>query len=410
MHYHTIVIGAGPAGLFAAQSIGKQNKNVLILEKNTQAGKKLLISGSGQCNFTHSGDIEAFFTRYGDQAKFLKKAFGNFTNQDAMQFFHKHGIGLDIRENGKVFPKSGKSQDVLDVLLLKCRKHNVQIKCNQAVKNISTYDKVFAIETTDGNRYFSNNVVVATGGMSYPHTGAQGDGYGFAESLGHTVVTPRPALTYVTTQEKEFAALSGIAVEHAQITVLRNQKQLKVREGSILFTHKGLSGPAILDSTRWIQQGDQLVVNFVYPSTFEQIRNQFTTSLDKCGKESILSYLRTLELPKSFCQLLCDLNKINAQTPCARIIKKERELLVASLTKRVFNISGLGGLHVAMVTAGGVSLKQVNPTTMESRKLSGLYFVGEVLDIDGDTGGYNIQAAFSTANLCAEHINIKNKR
>lgn len=409
MYYHTIVIGAGPSGLFAAQELGRHNQKVIVLEKNQGAGKKLLVSGSGQCNFTHSGSITEFFNRYGDHGKFIKKALTAFTNEDTIRFFENEGVATVTRENNKVFPKSSKSKDILDTLLLACRKNNVLIKYNQAVKLIKVYDDIFTLETEDGTRYFSNHVVIATGGKSFPHLGCTGDGYVFASSLGHTVVEPKPALTYVTTHERAFCELAGISFKNAHITLWHDQKKVTERIGSLLFTHKGLSGPVILDATRWIVPGDQVTVNYLYPLTYEMARERFAKEIPDRGKELVMNYLKAYDLPRSFCEVICQSLGIPLDQTSARLSKKEREELVAKLTKCEFNLSGTGGMHSAMVTAGGVALKQVNPTTMESRKQKGLYFVGEVLDVDGDTGGYNIQAAFSMGYLCAKSIN-KNKR
>lgn len=409
MHYHTIVIGAGPSGLFAAQELGKNNQKVLVLEKNDGAGKKLLVSGSGQCNFTHSGSITEFFNRYGEHGKFIKKALSTFTNEDTIRFFENEGLATETRENNKVFPKSSKSKDVLEVLLQSCRKNNVLIKYKQTVKLIKVYDDVFTIETEDGSRYFSDNLVIATGGKSFPHLGCTGDGYAFASSLGHTIVEPRPALTYVTTHERTFCELKGISFKGAHITVWHDKKKVVERVGSLLFTHKGLSGPVILDATRWITPGDQLTVNYLYPLGYEEVRTRFAKEIPQRGKESVVNYLKTYDLPRSFCEVICQSVGAPLDQICSRLSKEEREALVAKLTRCEFNLSGTGGMHSAMVTAGGVSLKQINPTTMESRKQKGLYFVGEVLDVDGDTGGYNMQAAFSTGYLCAQSI-IKNKR
>ncbi|MGL4736846.1 MAG: NAD(P)/FAD-dependent oxidoreductase [Cellulosilyticaceae bacterium] len=409
MHYHAIIIGAGPAGLFAAHKLGKQNKKVLLLERNSQAGKKLLLSGSGQCNFTHDADNSHFLEKYGDNSKFLKKALELLDSKGTMKFFETHGLRYQVMENGKVFPKSMKAQDVLGILLLQCKKQNVTTLYNQCVENISVYDNIFTIETADGNRYFGDQVIVATGGVSYPNTGSDGKGLELAKSLGHKVVEPKPALTYVTTHEKTFAAISGIAFQNAKVTLLRSQKKLKERVGSVLFTHKGLSGPAILDSSRWIQAGDELEVNYMYPKTYEEVKKTFAQEVPKRGTEEIGTFLRGQDLPKSFCAVICQAAGIDEHHVCARLSKAQRELLVKYLTKCTFSVSGLGGYHIAMATAGGVSLKDVNPTTMESRKQKGLYFIGEVLDIDGDTGGYNIQAAFSMGALCAKHIEAKSQ-
>ena len=407
MHYDVIVIGAGPAGLMAAGEVAQTGKKVLLLEKNKSAGKKLLISGSGQCNFTHDGDMSDFENRYGDHYKFLKKAFSVFTNKQTMDFFKRYGVGFEIRENKKVFPNTRKSQTILDALLTHCRKNQVTIMYESQVIEMSNCDNLFKVTTATHTTYLSQAVVVATGGCTYPVTGTTGDGYELAKMLGHTVVNPTPALTYVTTHEKDFAVLSGIAFPNASMKAFRQNtdKPLFERSGSLLFTHKGLSGPLILDSTRWIQAGDYLEVNFLNPQTFDSVKREFAEEITLRGKNQLITYLtKEKGLIKSFASLICTLASIDETIVCARLTKVQREELVRLLTKCRFNLSGLGGLHTAMVTAGGVSLKQVNPTTMESRKQPGLYFVGEVLDVDGDTGGYNIQAAFSMGYLCAQHI------
>ncbi len=403
--YDAIVIGSGPAGLMAAGEIGKGNKRVLLLEKNKVLGKKLLISGSGQCNFTHDGDIKDFETRYGDNVKFLKKAFQVFDNQDAKRFFEAYGIALTIRENKKVFPKTQKSETIRDALVAHCKKYGVTIRCEQEVVSISKALDGYTVHLTDGTTYTSQYVIVATGGNTYPITGSTGAGYAFAEQLGHRIITPKPALTYVTTHEKQFVPLSGIAFPHASMRAWREDKLLFERQGSLLFTHKGVSGPLVLDSTRWLRAGDKLEVNFMYPQTYQEVRDAFAQAIANRGKEHILTYLtKTCGLIKSFATVVCQESGISEQLTCAQVTKVQREALVNTLTRTSLSISGLGGNHVAMVTAGGVHLKEVNPTTMESRKHKGLYFIGEVLDIDGDTGGYNIQAAFSMAHVCAQHI------
>lgn len=410
MHYNTIVVGGGPAGLFAAQMLAREQKKVLLLERNATAGKKLLISGSGQCNYTHAGDIEHFLNCYGDQAKFLKKALMTFDNKRVIKFFQKVGIEPQIFPNGKVFPRSMKSQDILEALLLKCQKTNVIIQYNTLVNNISVYDDVFTVETSTGERYFSDQVVIATGGKSYPKTGSDGTGYSLAEKLGHSIIEPRPALTDIRIKENGFKVLAGLSTKQIEITVWRNQKKVISHVGDLLFTHKGLSGPAIIDSSRWIREGDTVTVNFLYPESFENIKSYFAQHLGKRGKEELITFLKQFKLPKNLYQVLCEHIEIDEHITCAQVSKKQREALVQCLAKCPFTVETLGGFHLAMVTAGGVRLKEVNPTTMESRKQKGLYFIGEVLDVDGNTGGYNIQAAFSMAYLCAESILKKNKK
>lgn len=404
MHYHTIIVGAGPAGLFAAQALGQHRKSVLVLERNHRAGRKLLISGAGQCNFTHAGPIEEFLDCYHDQAKFVKKALLSFTNKDTMHFFENMGVPYHVFSNNKVFPKSMKSEDVLGALLKACQMGNVQIEYGQTVSQISIYDGVYTIETEGGKRYFSDHVVIATGGKSYAQLGSDGKGYELAASLDHTIIEPRPALTDVRFKNNIYKVISGVSVQDVALSVWREGKKIHENRGDILFTHKGISGPVIINSSRWMKPGDTLMVNYLHPRTYEGVKREFSEALAHRGKEEVITFLKPLQLPKTLIQLLCEQIGLDEHTPCAQVNKKTREELVNALTRYTFTVDQLGGYHIAMVTAGGVHLKEVNPTTMESRKHKGLYFIGEVLDVDGITGGYNIQAAFSMGYLCAKHL------
>ncbi len=409
MHYHTIIIGAGPAGLFAAQHIGQQNKKVLLLERNEKAGKKLLISGSGQCNFTHKGDLNHYLTCYGDHAKFLRKSLSHFTYKDTIRFFGDLGVMHEVMPNGKVFPKSRQSHDVLEALIIACQKANVTIHYNRLVTNIVSYDSVFTVEIADGKRYFCDHVILATGGKSYPKTGSDGQGYSLATKLGHTITDLKPALTDVRTKEKIYSTLAGLSFQNVQMSLWREGKKIKEHTGDLLFTHKGLSGPVIIDTSRWILPNDELVINFLYPHKLEEVKADLAQNLASRGKEELITFLKRLHLPKSFCQLICQISHLDEHLPCAQLDRKSRETLVRLLAAHPFKVEVCGGFHLAMVTAGGVHLKEVNPSTLESRLQKGLYFIGEVLDIDGNTGGYNIQAAFSTAYICSEAI-LKNKK
>jgi len=410
MHYNTIVIGAGPAGLFVSQMLAKQNLKVLLLERNAKAGKKLLLSGGGQCNFTHVGAINHFFECYGDHAKFLKKALLTFDNQMCMDFFEKAGVDYHIFPNGKVFPRSMKSEDILNALLLNCQLANVEIKYNSTVEDVTAYDTMFTLETNQKQRYFCDHIVIATGGKSYPKTGSDGTSYILAENLGHSITQPKPSLTDIRVKDKRFTVLSGLSFEKVEITVWHANKKIISYQEDLLFTHKGLSGPAILNASRWMNKNDIITINFLYPKTYEQIKDYFTQYIDENGKEELITLLKRLKLPKSFCQVICEYINVDEHMLCAKLPKKMRETIIQVLTKCPFEIETLGGFHIAMATAGGISLKEVNPTTMESRKQKGLYFSGEVLDIDGNTGGYNLQAAFSTAYLCAQSITTKTQK
>ncbi len=404
MHYNTIIVGAGAAGLFAAQALAKKQQRVLLIERNSKAGKKLLISGAGQCNFTHAGEIEDFFTCYDDKIKFLKKALLYFDNKQTMTFFQNAGVAYQVLPNAKVFPKTMNSQDILNALLIACQKVNVEMKYNQLVERIDVYDSIFTVEVNSGERYFCNQLIMATGGKSYPQTGSDGKGYQLAQELGHTIIEPRPALTDVRLVERCFKDIAGLSVKQSEVTIWREQKKIRSYCGDLLFTHRGLSGPIILNSSRWMKAKDTLTINFLYPKSYEEIKAYFASEIPKRGKEELITFLKQLLLPKNLYQALCSYMDIDMHQSCAELPKKQREALVNILTRCPLHIEELGDFHIAMVTTGGVHLKEVNPTTLESRIQKGLYFIGEVLDFDGDTGGYNLQAAFSTAALCAKSI------
>ena len=407
MHYNTIIIGAGPAGLFAAQALGKLKKSVLILERNRKAGRKLLVSGAGQCNFTHAGDVSELLPAYYEKAKFVKKALMTYDNKQVMHFFEKAGVPYQIMPSQKVFPKSMKSEDIRSALMRMCQKNGVDIIYDALCEEISVYDGIFTVETADGKRYFSDHVVIATGGKSYSQLGSDGKGYELAKSFGHDIIDPRPALTDVRLLNNPYKEISGVSVQNIGLTIWREQKKIMADTGDLLFTHKGISGPAIINNSRWMKKGDRLTVNFLYPKTYESFRKELIDSLSIRGKEEIQTFLKQYNLPRHLLLKLCELIDLDVHTACAQVSKEKREALVKQLTRCPFDIHELGGFHIAMVTTGGVNTKEVNPTTMESRKQKGLYFIGEVLDIDAKTGGYNIQAAFSMGNLCAQHIGKK---
>ena len=268
--YDIIIIGAGPAGLFAAINCD-ETKNILILEKNESPGKKLLMSGSGKCNITNSGNIEDFFVHYGDNGRFLQTALMEFTNSDLIEFLAKRGLEVFTDDNGKVFPVSENAGDVLAILLNECRKKNIKISTNAAVLNIEKNDDKFKI-LSKNNEYTCKKLIIATGGKSYPLSGSTGDGYNFANQLGHTIIPPKPALTPVYIKDYKLSFLSGVSLINKEINLYRNNKKLKSHRGDIGFTHTGLSGPGILDFSRFIEPEDLLRINLIN-LTQENFRN-----------------------------------------------------------------------------------------------------------------------------------------
>ena len=400
MIYDVIVIGAGPAGLFSAANI--ENKKVLIIEKNKRPGRKLLLTGAGQCNYTNNCAINEFFDRYGDKGRFIKPALYNFTNQETIDFFKKRGLRSIIREDDKVFPSSLKAIDVLNVLIDSV--NHAQMLLNTRVERVS-YDadkKLFYIKT-HAFAYAAYNLIIATGGKSYPDTGSTGAGYEFAASLGHSVVEPKPALTPIYVENYQFGELSGVSFKNIKLSLFKNNKKTKEFAGDFLFTHINISGPVIINNSRYMEAGDIIKINFTAFSNEDDFRSFFESLIQ--SKTSIKTALKDLALPRRFVEKALEICGIDENLPCSQLSKIQRNSLIQMFSAHPMKIIKLGDYNIAMVTKGGVSTSEVNSKTMESKKIPGLYFTGEVLDYDGDTGGFNIQAAFSTAKLAADAIN-----
>ncbi|OOB80071.1 MAG: hypothetical protein BEN19_06870 [Epulopiscium sp. Nuni2H_MBin003] len=405
MFYKAIVIGTGPSGLFVANCLSSTGINTLLLEKNKKLGRKLLASGSGQCNLTNSGNIESFFDKYGDNNNFIKNALLKFTNNDTLEFFKSLNVELEITQAGKVFPKNRDSTEILDALVKSNKLNGTHIKSGVNIDKILEYDGIFYISFTTGESYTTENLIIATGGVTYPHLGTDGFGHKIALQFGHTITEINPALTNIITQEDAYKTISGVSFDNVSMTIWRDNKKVKTTQGDLLFTHKGVSGPVILNSSRWIRKGDVLkfnLVNQLYEDVTKILEQDFRTY----GKEQIITYIKRFNLPKSFVQVMFSQLNIDYSINCASISKGQRKNLALFLTHMPLTVKKLGDM--AMVTSGGVNLKEINATSFESRKQKNLYFIGEVLDIDGDTGGYNIQAAFSMAYTCATYISRRN--
>lgn len=396
-HYDLIVIGAGPAGLFAAARAGAGGAKVLVLEKMADPGRKLLVTGSGQCNLTHAGNIAEFFSRYGKQGAFLKPALRHFPNTALVSYFTDLGVPVSAGEDGKIFPVSRKAGDILAALVADGGRCGVALRCGEAVADVGREDGGFCVRTAAGE-YRSTLLLIATGGASYPSTGSSGDGYVFASALGHTIAEAAPALTPVTIREYPFHDLAGISLPDCPVSLFRDGKKIGGFRGDLLLTHDGLSGPVILNASRYIAAGDDLAVSFLP----EERRSDLTQALIEGGGVQVKTALAEFHLPERLVKRLIDLVGIPPGATCAHLTKTSRSRLLQILTGHRMTVAAMGGYRVAMVTRGGVALGEVDGKTMESRIAGGLYFAGEVLDIDGDTGGYNLQAAFSTAALAAD--------
>ncbi len=426
-----IIIGAGPAGMAAAIAAAENPDNdVVVLEKNDIPGKKLLVSGSGRCNVTNGIHIEEFFSRYGGRDRFVKPALLSFTNRDLMQFFNARHVPMTTMENGKVFPRTERSRDVQQTLIEEMQRRGVKLVTQAAVRDVKYQPDSavpFAVVTTD-KTYQANRVVIATGGKSYPSTGSTGDAYAWAESLGHTISTPVPALTPVKI-EGDFALKScaGIAMPCLSMTLRRGGRKVTDFSGDIIITHAGFSGPGILDNSRFMTPGDELTICWVDPYTAVKLDKVIIETLEQAGKKTIKNALSVLGLPDRLLETFLTLAGIEldprpklGDPPSKRVMashqffpcriygdspgmtKAQRKEFVKYLRESRWIIDSLGDFNEAMVTAGGVITTEVNRQTMESRIVPGLFFAGEVLDVDADTGGFNLQWAFSSGVMAGK--------
>lgn len=415
MVYDVVVVGAGPAGLFAGIGAAHAGARVLVLECSRSPGRKLLISGSGQCNLTHDGPIAAFIDRYGEHGRFLRSALFAFDNEAVRTFFARSGLPLETTEGGKVFPVSRRAADVLAILLKTLRAAGVELQPRSRVSSIGPCAEGFAV-AVDDSRTLTRSVVLATGGRSYPRTGSSGDGYALAASLGHRIIEPAPALTPIRVRIgpdrdslepdfKPFLDCAGIAVRDATITVVRDGRKAASGRGDLLFTHEGLSGPGILDLSRSIEAGDTLRVSLGDGGrSFEEVEGSLLAELGEHGGRGIVRSLQALGVPERLARALLAANRIDQRIVGAVLSREQRRVLVAAIAGGgdagfPVIVDRLGSWDEAMATRGGVDLAEVDPKRMESRLVPGLFFAGEVLDIDGDTGGFNIQAAISTGML-----------
>ena len=398
-----VVIGAGPAGLFCAIHAAADGCRVIVLEKNVKPGAKLLLAGSGQCNLTHDGEIREFTTHYGDHGKFLKPALMSFTNRNLAVFFRNRGLAIVTEENGKMFPQTRQSADVLAVLLAECGNQGVTIRCSEPVTAISRTAESFAV-MTGNTTYQAGTVVITTGGASYPQCGTTGDGYRLATALGQPVTETGPALTPLLVRPFPFAALMGLSFGQMRFSVWREGKKVADNTGDVLFTHLGLSGPGILDASRGIRPGDVIRLSFAGAMRCEDFFADLAKRVAENPGWQVGTILAKYPIPERLNRKLLKLSGIPDDLKCAHFSAAQRTVLVTNCTGFPLTVAALGDYRIAMATRGGVALEGVNAKTMESKLVPGLFFAGEVLDIDGDTGGYNLQAAFSTGYLAAQGI------
>ncbi len=396
-----IVVGGGPAGMIAAGTAGSRGLDVILIEKNERLGRKLLITGKGRCNITNITDVGGLISNVPVNGKFLFSAFHTFSNKSLLDLLHGLGLKTKVERGGRVFPESDRSSDVVGALERYMRQNKVKIIRGEVKKVLSENRVVSGVEMKDGRVIPANKVIVATGGISYPQTGSTGDGYSFAVENGHSVVEPKPSLVPLETREPWVRELKGLSLRNVAINILTNEGEKVYTDfGEMVFTHFGVSGPIILSASTHLEKGKvyKLLIDLKPALSLEQLDSRIQRDFAKYSRKIFANALDDL-LPRKLIPVVIKLVEIPPEKPVHQITREERRKLVALLKGLELEISGYRPLSEAIITSGGVSVKEVNPSTMESKIINGLYFAGEVLDVSAYTGGFNLQIAFSTGYL-----------
>ena len=407
MKKRVIVIGGGASGMMAALTAAENDAEVMLLEKNDRLGKKMLITGKGRCNVTTDKEIDEMIRSFVHNGKFLYSAFNSFSNQQVQQFFEDAGVPLKVERGERVFPVSDQSKDIVNALRRKLQEAGVDLWLNAAVKEVLLEDgKAAGVLLPNGKKLLADSVIIATGGASYPGTGSTGDGYRFAEKAGHTVVNLRPSLIPLECAEGYVKALQGLSLKNVTLTIETAEgKKLAQEFGEMLFTHFGISGPIVLTSSYkavdyWQKHKQPLLgsIDFKPALSREKLDARLLREFEEQNKKQLKNSLHTL-MPSKLIPVFIQRCGISPDKALHQITKEERQRMVDLLKDFRFTIFKARPLEEAIVTAGGISVKEVSPKTMESKLVKNLYFIGEVLDVDGMTGGFNLQAAFSTGYL-----------
>jgi predicted flavoprotein YhiN len=420
------IIGGGPAGMMAGISAKNSDNRICLLEKNNSLGRKLLLTGKGRCNVTTSKDISEIIEAFGKKGKFLSGALSRFSNQDLMDFFRKRGVELKVERGERVFPKSDKAETILNCLRDELKEKKVRIFYDFSVNEVSFKDGVFEIiskqkETSSfqkldchvakaprndrrnlkTNSIYAKKIVIATGGKSYPQTGSTGDGYKFAKKFGHSIMAPVPALASLIVENKDVNSLAGLSLKNVSLRFLANGKIFSERFGEMLFTHHGISGPIVLPASRkvyeQIKAGRKVMAQIDLKPALDEstLKKRIHREIEKAPKKEFRSLLNTL-LPRLLVSYFLMISAIDKHQQNSTLTKLQVESLISYLKNFEFEITKTAPLITAIVTHGGVPINEINPKTMESKIASNIFFAGEIIALDGPTGGFNLQKAFST--------------
>lgn len=404
-----IVVGGGAAGMMAAIAATGKNTQVTVLEQNEKTGKKLFITGKGRCNLTNACQQENFFEHIISNSKFLYSAFYRMDNQAVISFFEKAGCPLKEERGERIFPVSDHSSDVLSALNRQMKKYNVKVLLHTHVTGLLTEQgkngqkKIAGVKVENGKALYADAVILATGGQSYAATGSTGEGYRFAQEVGHSIKEVKPALVPFTVQEVWCKDLQGLSLKNVAVTVKSQKKKIYEGFGEMLFTHFGVSGPLILTASsyyvkKYQNSPVQLTIDLKPALSIEQLDKRLLREFDENKNKQFKNILEKL-LPARLVSVIPEISGIPANKRVNEITKTERDKLIFCLKNLTLTVTGTRGFQEAIITQGGIYIKEVNPSTMESKIVKGLYFAGEILDLDAVTGGYNLQIAWSTGFL-----------
>jgi len=404
MIYDVVVIGGGAAGLMAAATASDLKKSVLVIDKNDMLGRKLLITGKGRCNVTNNCDNNDFIKSIPTNPKFLYSAISQYTTQDTISFFEDAGVPLKTERGNRVFPKSDKSADICNALKNRCNNECVKIIKNNVSEIVQSEGKVVGVKCKDGILFNCTSVILATGGKSYPLTGSNGDGYKIASKLGHTITDIKPSLVPIVSNDELCKDLQGLSLKNVELRLYDKQKSKIIFQelGEMIFTHYGVSGPLVLSASSHIKKIEP--ERFVFKLDLkpglsaQQLDLRILRDFEKFTNKDFLNSLGDL-LPRKMIPIIILKSKIPPFTKVNQITKEMRLALIEVLKNLEISIDEFHTIDEAIITSGGVKISEINPKTMESKIVSGLFFSGEVIDVDGYTGGYNLQIAFSTGYL-----------
>lgn len=401
-----LVIGGGPAGMLSAIISKREGNNVTLLEKNEKLGKKLFITGKGRCNVTNFCDLQEFLNNVVTNPKFLYGALNAFSTYDTYSFFEENGTPLKIERGNRVFPNSDKSSDIIKCLESVLNKENITIKLKQTVTDLITKDNTVIGIIANGKKIFADKVILATGGISYPVTGSTGDGFNFAKKVGHTVTKLVGGLNAIICKDDFYPDLAGLSLKNVTLHAYDKEKLFSSEFGELLFTHNGISGPITLTTVSKINKLNpnniRLFIDFkpaLMPETLDKrLLRDFSENINKQFKNSLNDLL-----PKKLIPYIIKLSGINENKEINQISSKERSILLNLIKNFPITFSKFEDIDRAIITSGGINVKEINPKTMESKIIKNLFFAGEMIDVDALTGGYNIQIAFSTGYLAGKN-------